>query len=708
MARLRFPAAAPTLTGFALTGLALAALTGFSAPARAEGLSSYGTPGLIDMPAATAAPDGTLAWTSSFLGGHTRNTLQFQITPRLSGVFRYSILRGYFDTPEADLYDRSFDLHYVFRTESPRFPALAVGLRDFGGTGVFGAEYLVATKRFLDNRLALSGGIGWGRLGSYHGFRNPLAVLGERFETRPGLTSLSETGRVSFNRFFRGEAALFGGLSYQLNDRLQLAVEYSSDAYRREVASMGFAHRSPVNFGLSWQASEALTLTAAVIGGAQLGLGFSYQLDPRAPRAPGGRERAVPPLLPRAEIAALGWPEKDTGASRSRLASALARDGLRLESYAEDGARARIVLANPGFRAAPQALGRAARAMANSLPAGIERFEITLTAQGMPTTQAAFRRADLHQLEHAWDGSWQSFARAQITDAPARLAPDPGVYPALDWSLLPYVRTALFDPDSPLRADVGLAASASYRLAPGLSVETLIRQKAFGTLDQSSRISNSIQPHVRSDAPLYDKLSGPQLVQLSADYLVRPGGDLYGRVSAGYFEQMFAGVSGEILWYPQGSRLALGAELNHLVQRDPAARLGLGDYRVTSGHASAYYDFGDSYRGQLDLGRYLAGDWGGTLTLAREFDNGFRVAAFFTLTGISFDDFGEGSFDKGISLTIPLDWLTGEPSRRGFAQTIRPIQRDGGARVAIAHRLYEEVRGTNAQTLSDQWGKFWR
>ena len=85
-----------------------------------------------------------------------------------------------------------------------------------------------------------------------------------------------------------------------------------------------------------------------------------------------------------------------------------------------------------------------------------------------------------------------------------------------------------------------------------------MRQKAFGTLDQSTRPSDSILPHVRSDAPLYDKLSGPQVTQLTADYLFRPGANLYGRLSAGYFEPMFSGVSGEILWYPQGSRLALG------------------------------------------------------------------------------------------------------------------------------------------------------
>ncbi|WP_223638398.1 YjbH domain-containing protein [Rhodobacter sp. TJ_12] len=680
-----------------------------AAPVRADGVSSYGTPGLIDMPSATTTKDGTLNWTSSFLNGHTRNTLHFQISPRLSGVFRYSILKDFFSGAYSNLYDRSFDLHYQISDETRRLPAFAFGLRDFGGTGIFGAEYIVASKHFLGDKLTVTGGLGWGRLASFGGFSNPLGALSESFKRRPVFTgNILETGRVSFDRFFRGDAAFFGGLEYQYNDRLRLVMEYSSDAYRTEAQRMGFEHRSPLNFGLNYKMRDNLTLNAFVVGGAQAGLGFTYTIDPRAPRAPGGVERDTPVLTPRAEIAALGWAVEDIDASRNRLSAELNQNGLVLESYAQSGTTAQIVMQNTRYRADAEALGRAARVMANTLPADLDSFEITLAKQGMPVSRTTIRRTDLHELEHAWDGAWQSFVRADIADATERLRPDAHAYPRLQWDLLPYFRTSLFDPDSPVRMDLGLAASAGYHIAPGFSIHAVIRQKVVGTLDQSTRISNSVLPHVRSDAPLYDKLQGPQVARLTADYLFRPGNDLYGRVSAGYFEPMFAGISSEVLWYPQGSRLALGAELNYVSQRDPYSRMGLTDYNIATGHASAYYDFGNSYRGQLDVGRYLAGDWGGTLTLTREFDNGFKIGAFMTLTDVSFAEFGEGSFDKGLMFSIPLDWITGEPNRTGFGQTIRPIQRDGGARLSVANRLYQEVRSSNASDLEHQWGKFWR
>jgi len=117
---------------------------------------------------------------------------------------------------------------------------------------------------------------------------------------------------------------------------------------------------------------------------------------------------------------------------------------------------------------------------------------------------------------------------------------------------------------------------------------------------------------------------------------------------------------------------------------------------------------GNGYHGQLDAGRYLAGDWGATLTIEREFENGWKIGAFATLTDVSFDDFGEGSFDKGLRITIPISWLSGEPTREAYSTTIRPVTRDGGARLDMRGRLYEKVRPLHQPELSDGWGRFWR
>ena len=77
-------------------------------------------------------------------------------------------------------------------------------------------------------------------------------------------------------------------------------------------------------------------------------------------------------------------------------------------------------------------------------------------------------------------------------------------------------------------------------------------------------------------------------------------------------------------------------------------------------------------------------------------------------TNVSFEDFGEGSFDKGIRLTIPIGWVTGQPTRRKAVTTIRPLTRDGGARLNVNGRLYETVRELQEPDLENRWGRFWR
>ena len=71
-------------------------------------------------------------------------------------------------------------------------------------------------------------------------------------------------------------------------------------------------------------------------------------------------------------------------------------------------------------------------------------------------------------------------------------------------------------------------------------------------------------------------------------------------------------------------------------------------------------------------------------------------------------EFGEGSFDKGIRVDIPLSWLTGQPSRENFSQVIRPTLRDGGARLDVRNRLYEVTRDYRGRELSDSWGRIFR
>ena len=603
------------------------------------------------MPGAHSRPDGELSLTMSSFASTTRTTLTFQMTPRLSGSFRYTKAKEI-------LFDRSFSLHYRFVDETDRLPAIAVGVNDFLGTGFYSSEYFVASKT-ITPRLRLTAGIGWGRLAGVGGFTNPLAIFGDSWKTRPG-NSGGQGGEVQYQNWFRGDAAFFGGAQWQATEKLMLTAEYSSDAYTQEDGS-SFTRKSPFNFGATYKVRPHTRLSLNYLYGSEVGVQLSIALNPKNPKAGGGYDKAPPPVIVRSSktAAQLGWHVEPTftASLQEQVDAALKAQDLVLQGFTVDASSARIVFEGATRVTSAQSIGRVARSLTGILPNSVEKFVIVPMVNGIPISQVTIRRTDLEQLEYAFDGSWSSFSNAKIEYAGAKTPPIDSLYPRFKYGLSPYLATAWFDPDQPLRADLGIEASARYEPSPGLIFSGIVRKKIIGNLASSTRVSDSVLQHVRSDSNIYDSEGDPALTELTGAYYFRPGQDLYGRVTVGYLERMFGGVSAEILWKPTGSRFGLGAEVNYVQQRDFDQRLGFQNYGVATGHVSGYWEFDNGLHTQVDVGRYLAGDWGATLTVDREFKNGWRVGAFATLTNVSFDDFGEGSFDKGIRLTIPIGWV---------------------------------------------------
>lgn len=681
-------------------------------PAHAQDVASansFGMPGLVEMPTALSFGDADLVASLTLTDTQQRNTLAFQITPRLTGALRYSIIDNY--RGGGNLFDRSFDFHYQLLDEDGWQPSVAIGLRDFVGTGVFSSEYIVASKH-LSPHIIASAGIGWGEMADRDGFRNPLSGLDPRFEDRPRFEG--KGGEANFGQWFRGDAALFGGVSWQVNDRLMFSGEYSSAGKELSTATPS-NDRSPLNFGIQYQATSNLTLAAQYMQGDTFGATAHYTLNPRVSPAGGDLSPAPAPIAVRGEGSAswAGGMLHDAIPTRARvptLAAVLEAEGIELQQVEITGNTARVRILNERYDSIPQAIGRTARFMSLLMPTGVETFHIEMVENGVPLSRVTLQRADLERLEYTPDAINASLAAARIGPS----GPSEGLTAlsgaGLEWGLGPYIGLAFFDPDNPLRADIGLELSASYAFTPSLSLSGALRGKVIGNRNESTRESDSVLPRVRSDQPLYDQNGEYGVETLTLDHFGKIGTDLYTRASFGYLEEMFGGISTEVLWKPVDSRLAIGAELNHVMQRDTDKLFGFDeyDYAITTGHVSGYYSLENGFDVQLDMGRYLAGDWGATLSVDRRFGNGWRVGAFATLTDVPFEDFGEGSFDKGIRVTIPVSWVLGQPTRATGDVTLRSLQRDGGARLGIGNRLYETIRDYHKPELTDQWGRFWR
>ena len=541
-----------------------------------------------------------------------------------------------------------------------------------------------------------------GRLGGAEGFnarRGSFSSLGGQFEA---------------DNWFRGNAEFFGGVAWQATDDLQLKVEYSSDDYVQETTGGIQRIEDQVNVALDYRVSDSVSVQAFYMYGANFGAMINFINNPKRSVAPSGQHPAPFPVRSRPPGAGrdLGW-ANDAPAragTRQRLAEAMANEGLVIEAMDLQSRSVEIHLRNPRYSFNAEAIGRTVRVLTQVMPDSVETFRIVPVVRGVPLSSVTISRSDAERFEHATDGAEQMLARARIGEAPrGRPAEfDDTLYPRFTWGLGPYARASYFDPDEPVYLGFGLELNAEYALAPGLYLSGAVRQRLGGNIGKSDRVSDSVLPKVRSESNIYSREGETALTDLTLAYYFRPGDNLYGRVTAGYLESQYGGLSAELLWKPVESRFAVGAEINYVRQREFAQGFGFRDYEVATGHVSGYWEMGNGFHAQVDAGRYLAGDWGATFALDREFDNGWSVGAYATFTDVSFEDFGEGSFDKGLRFTIPLSPLLGQPTRREFNATIRPLTRDGGARVEVNGRLYETVRDYHASGLESSWGRFWR
>ena len=108
----------------------------------------------------------------------------------------------------------------------------------------------------------------------------------------------------------------------------------------------------------------------------------------------------------------------------------------------------------------------------------------------------------------------------------------------------------------------------------------------------------------------------------------------------------------------------------------------------------------------LSFGKYLAKDKGYTLDLSRRTKSGFEAGIFFTRTNVSAAEFGEGSFDKGFYFKIPFSLFSSNYSRDKINFKLRPLTRDGGAKLEHDKRLIDLMNNSSFSEIYGGWNGF--
>jgi hypothetical protein len=227
--------------------------------------NDFGSVGLMQTPTARMSEDGEFKAGISLVSPYNQLLLGVQLLPWLETQLRYVEISNRLYGPEdfsgnQTYKDRGVDFKIRLIQEGDYLPQVSVGALDIGGTGLFSSEYLVASRRF--HNLDFSFGLGWGRMGSRGGLRNPLRIASSRFEERPQ----EGPGSFSLKRFFSGaEVSPFGGVQWQTPiDGVSLKLEYDGNDYKSEVFDNNQDVHFPVNAALNWRVWDSVDLSAGV------------------------------------------------------------------------------------------------------------------------------------------------------------------------------------------------------------------------------------------------------------------------------------------------------------------------------------------------------------------------------------------------------------------------------------------------------------
>jgi hypothetical protein len=391
----------------------------------------------------------------------------------------------------------------------------------------------------------------------------------------------------------------------------------------------------------------------------------------------------------------------------ARIFADLAKIGFTGESFAMAGKHAWLSVSQQKYHIFTIALGRAARIAAADLPPEYEVITVDLLEDNLTAVSITLYRRDLERAVVDMGSPEEIWSHATLADTDPERPPgiaNSAAYPWYEWGLNPRTREYVGGPNNAFIYQIYAELSGTAHLAPGFSLAGSIGVNLANNLNDLSPAPTSDLPHVRSDIGFYLKEGKSGIYQSQADYFLNIAPDWYGRVSGGLLEYMYGGVDGEILYRPYGQRLAIGLDVNHVIQRGFNDLFTFLPYQVTEGQLSFYYKLPFyNLTAALRVGRYLAGDKGATIEISREFASGVRVGIFATKTNVSAQEFGEGSFDKGVLLSFPLDLLLANPSRSEAGYVYRPLSRDGGQYVDLAKPLYKEIDGYDPEELSNMW-----
>ncbi|TOF18320.1 hypothetical protein CGJ26_23730 [Vibrio parahaemolyticus] len=688
----------------------------FEAPSLQPSQSDFGGVGLMQMPTGRMAPEGEFNFSVTGSDEYLFYNVTLQLLPWLETTIRYTRVHDLpysssFPDVDNEYTDKGIDFKFRLWEESEYMPEIALGVRDFAGTGLFDAEFIAATKRYSNSKLGtfdFTLGMGWGYLGTRDTVTNPFCKASDKFCDRPS-EFLSTGGTTNFDRAFKGPAALFGGIEYQtLHKPLRFKLEYDGNDYSTDYpvvqAGVDMTPHTPWNFGVLYRLGMADFRLSyergdTLVAGLTLNTNFndmpSFWRDTPTPEIEDNQPE---------ELSDVDWArvtenlDKIAGYQNTRI-------------YVDDNT-VTVVGEQKKYRDRTEAHEKAAAVLHNEMPDDIDTYAINERSRGLVGEQTIISK------EKYRDFAQVNYINPKIEDATSRTSAKPtgeSVYDGFerfDWGFAPKLVQTLGNAEDFYLFSVGLSGNASYWLTDNLEIGGSLYWDWYNNYDKFIYVTppdGTTVPRVRTMFRAYQNEHAVTMSNLQLTWFQEYSNTMDQQFYAGYLESMFAGVGTEFLYRPHGANWAIGADVNVISQRDPQRYFGVYDEKWQNvpeyghpfqvidkgftGFVSGYYypqwDFLQDLMIQVDVGQFLAGDVGTQINVSKQFKSGVIAGAFASFTDLSADEFGEGSFTKGFYLSIPFDIMTVKPSNNRANFSWQPLTRDGGQKLGRKYSLIE-------------------
>ena len=608
--------------------------------------NNHGVIGLINMPTARFYDEQSHGLTIYDGTPDQKITLSSSPYDWLEASLFYTNIQGlpYPGYEYQDYKDKGFNVKLRLK-EQGNFPAVAIGVMDIAGTGLYSSEYIITSYGI--NNIDMHFGLGWGTLnGSKDTIKNPLGYISDNFKNRPTETE-GQGGQFQPSRYFSGQTASpFYGVSYALNDRTLFKIEkdttLTTDTLDYKKA------KSNYSVGIDYALNENFVVGFSVERGSTASLKFIYKSSPKTSYQKYKYQNQEQNINNEDQYQNLITNLERNGIGVNKVIETANSIGLELTQFTHSN-----------LQVVEEIIKQAGK------DSGIEK-----------DIKKNLKIVNLDAITEFDDSFEDNSNLIYEREKKSQFNTKTGL------KFRPFIASR----EEFFKGALLLENDSEYIILDNLMLNVNLKYSLADNFDDLRYPPlNTFPAQVRSDIKQYLKNmdEGILIGRAQIDYFISPHKDHHLMFTGGILEDMFSGFGFEYLYFKNDTNYSVGFELFNAKKRDYDWGFGTLDYQNVTGHLNFHYrNYGlIPFDMKLSYGEYLAGDVGTTIELSRSYDNGMVFGVFASNTDVSEEQFGEGSFDKGIFFNIPIYGNL-------INYTWRPLTKDPGAKLVRRNTLH--------------------